>query len=606
MSAIRFFVLLYLIPALAAAQEHTHDTLAPDTLIAHYTTLSPDFFLTGDSLEFTADLNSFTGLNPLNNLTWSASNGSMGAPYQILWFPDYVDQLHPDFFAFFHRPDEYLFFRDDILSFTDTLPFSVASYSNGYKREQFFEFLHTQPIAKQWRLSLDYRLINSPGAYKNQQNSLSNFWSTVEYNSNSDVYHVMGGIIFNKIFQQENGGVVYQNEFVDTTVYDRDLTEINLLTAQNRFRQNDYFLQNEIRFGPKDNGKHKFFLQHTFNLRREYHTFYDSAPYGGYYSDWTDSVTTDSVKHYAFENTLMLENRLAKRLRWYAGLFYSNDHVYITGIDSTMSQNVFKGGLSWNFRNGYIFKATGTSDIFPVEGGDHDIHIELLSNDSLKWRPYLRFSYCLISPQIYYFQYFGNHFSWQRDWQQTNTVMGVAGLGYGAFHISGYFAQFAHHMYFTGSYFNQGGHGSATGLNLSFDATFGRFQLKGNTGIQDVSNARYINLPPWFAKAEITMRNSVFKKALSLQTGLGAWINGSFYADAYNPVLQIFYMQRQTKTGGFVYPTLFVRAQIKRAVVFAELANFTAGLMKVNYWQIPGYPLPDRAFRFGVTWSFLN
>jgi len=41
-------------------------------------------------------------------------------------------------------------------------------------------------------------------------------------------------------------------------------------------------------------------------------------------------------------------------------------------------------------------------------------------------------------------------------------------------------------------------------------------------------------------------------------------------------------------------------------VVFAELANLTAGLIKVNYWQIPGYPLSDRAFRFGVTWSFLN
>ena len=91
-----------------------------------------------------------------------------------------------------------------------------------------------------------------------------------------------------------------------------------------------------------------------------------------------------------------------------------------------------------------------------------------------------------------------------------------------------------------------------------------------------------------------------------MQTGLSAWINGSFYADAYNPALQVFFMQRNIKTGGFVYPTAFVRAQIKRAIVFAELMNFTAGLTKVNYWQIPGYPLLDRSFRFGVTWTFLN
>ncbi|MPM05914.1 hypothetical protein SDC9_52209 [bioreactor metagenome] len=607
MRSIRFLFVILLFPVLSAAQDHKHDTLVPDTLLVHYFTLSPDYFLTNDSTEFTADLESYDGFNPLNDLTWSASNGILGSPYQILWFPEHADQLHPDFFAFFHRPDEYLFFRENIPEFTDSVPFSVASYSSGYKREQYFDFLLSQPLTKKWRLTLDYRLMNAPGAYKNQKNSLSNFFATTTYTSKSKIYHLEAGFILNRIFQQENGGIANDSEFIDTTLYDRALTEMNLYSAENRFRQNDYFVTNEIRFGAKKNGEPRLYMQHTFNLRRERHIYSDSYdPDSSYYSTWINAATIDSVNHYAFENTLMLGNRHTKLLRWYAGVFVSNDHLYNAGSDSVLSQQILKAGISWNFRNVFILTARGSSDIVPLSGGDHDFHAEFISNDSLKWRPYLRFSYCLISPQVYFYKYYGNHFNWQRDWQQTSTMMGVAGLSFRRLSFSAYFARISDYVYYNGAAFNQAGQGTVAGLKLSADTRFGRFQLKGTAGIQDAGHASYINLPPWFAKAEFVMNNKVFGKALSLQSGISAWINGAYYADAYNPALQIFYMQRDKKTGGFVYPTAFVRAQIKRAVVFAEIINFTSGLTRVNYWQIPGYALPDRGFRFGVAWSFLN
>ena len=124
--------------------------------------------------------------------------------------------------------------------------------------------------------------------------------------------------------------------------------------------------------------------------------------------------------------------------------------------------------------------------------------------------------------------------------------------------------------------------------------------------MQVLQNAQYINLPPWFAKAEASANFNVFKRALTLETGLDAWINSSYYADAYNPNLQLYYSQRNIKTGGFIYPNFFVRAQIKRAIIFVELINFTAGLVKVNYWQTPGFPLHDRSFKFGISWCFFN
>lgn len=602
-----YFFLMMLLPVLVTAQNHKHDTLKRDTLLTHYFSLSPDFYLMHDSLEFSADVESFNGFSPLNSFACVASNGLLGSPYQTLWFPEHVHQLHIDYFDFFYKPDAYLFTRSGIPVFTDTLPFSVASYSNGYKREQYFDFLHSQPLTRQWHLTLDYRLIGSPGAYKNQKNSLSNFFAITNYHTKSERYHFTAGIIFNRIFQQENGGIKYQNEFVDTTVYDRALTDVYLYSAQNQMRQNDYFITNEIRFGGKKDGRHRLYLQHTFNLRRERHMYYDSFdPDSAYYSVWNTASTADSVNHYAFENSITMGNRYSKYLRWYADVFVSSDHVYNTGTDTLLSHKVLTAGVSWNFQNGFGLLIHGSTDVFPVSGGDREIHSEFISNDSLKWRPHLRFSYSMRSPRYFFFQYSGNHFSWQHDWQQSNTIMGMGGIAYKNIDLTAYFTRFSNYMYFNGSAFNQGGTGNALGIKASADVKFGRFYFVGTAGLQDVIHANYLNLPPWFAKVELAMRNSVFKKALTLKTGISAWINGLYYADAYNPALQIFYMQRQTKTGGFVYPTAFVRAQIKRAVVFVEIINFTAGFTKVNYWQIPGYPLPDRGFRFGVTWSFLN
>lgn len=605
----RILWLLFLcLPLTVAAQQEVHDSLHPDTLQVSYVLQTADFWLKSDSVELNTDLDSYSSFNPLDHITWSQSSGVMGSPYQILWFPEHIDQLHPDNFAFLHRPDDYLFFRDDIPYFTSKTPFSFVSYSNGYQREQYFDFLHSQPLGKCWRLTLDYRLINAPGAYKNQKASHTHFFGTTEYASKKGNYKMVAGVIFNRIYQQENGGLSFTTDFIDTTVYDRQLADVQLLTAQNRFRQNDYFITNELRFGQKDSAGRKLFLQHTINLRREYHVYSDTEPLSGYYPQilLDSTATRDSVAHYAFENSLTLGNRSASKWRWFISFLHTADHLYNAQSDSSMSQKILKAGLAWHFSGKYVLSVQGTSDVVPLNDGDRDVHFELSTSDVADWKPYARLSYCLISPNVYYSQYSGNHLSWMNDWQQTKTVLAMAGLGYKNISLSAFYSQFDKHLYHNGLSFVQGGKGTAVGALLKTDIRFGRFGLRATAGYQYMSGSSCASVAPWFAKGEFTMKNSIFKKALSLQTGLSAWINASYYADAYNPVIQTFVVQNSIKTGGFVYPTLFVRAQIKRAVVFAELVNFTAGLTKVNYWQIPGYPLPDRGFRFGLTWSFLN
>ncbi|PKP02487.1 MAG: hypothetical protein CVU11_11665 [Bacteroidetes bacterium HGW-Bacteroidetes-6] len=604
-----FFFIILLLPFAAIAQQEKEkeDTLVSDTLNAYYKTLSPDMWLRGDSIPIVIELESFTGFDPLQNITWWQNTGVLGSPYEILWFPDYAKQLRTDFFAFMHRPDQYMFTRENIPLFTDSVPFSIASYSNGYKREQYFDFIHSQRLAKQWRLTLDYRLINSPGAYKNQKLQQSHFFTTIEYKAKSDKYHMTAGLVLNKVLQQENGGLLYANNFIDTTVYDRQLASVQLLTAQNRMRQNDFFLVNEFRFGSKNNRK-RIFAEHTFNYRSEYHVYSDSDPLNGYYQQilLDSTITTDSVAHRAFENKIIIGNKDSKTFRWYASAFYSSDQLYNLERDSSLSQKIISAGFALQITKQFTLVAKMSSDATFNSDGDRNLSFELLASDSLKWKPSGLFCYNFIKPGIFYSQYSGNHIAWQHNWAQTQTVLAMASLGYKRSSISIFYANINHQLYFDGAEFLQGGQGNISGILGKTDFDFGRFHLNATAGYQHVKSAPYLHLPDWFAKCRLTMHNSVFKKALSLQTGLGLWINDSYYADAYNPVIQTFVVQNSIKTGGFIYPTLFVRAQIKRAIVFLEMINFTAGFTKINYWQTPGYPLPDRGFRFGVTWSFLN
>ncbi len=605
---LRLIIFIFLAsPMLGLAQSDDHDSLTSDTLLAHYHVFGGDHLLHNGQIEFTADLNSFDNFDLLSDLVYTSSNGQLGAPYQILWFPAFADQLHPDYFAFFHRPDAYLFFKEEIKIFSDSTPFSVASYSSGGQRAQYFDFLHAQPLGKNWQMTLDYRLMNSPGAYKNQKNSLSNFYGIISHCSESGTYCFDAGMVLNRIDQQENGGLIYQNQFLDTLVYDRALTDVSLYSAQNRFRQNDYFISNKIGIGRTKSGQHSFYLSDIINLRREYHAYSDQFdPDSAFYLVWNAENTADSVNHYAFENTFRFGSNSHRRLKWYADFFISDDHVYNTGSKQRVSQKILSGALSWSFAKGFFVQMKAASEVLAFVDGERDFHFELLRDDSFKLRPYLRLSYCRVDPQIYYSSYAGNHFSWNREWLKTETLLGVAGLTYKGVALSTYFSQFSSYMFFNGVSFNQAGSGIAAGAQLTVKSSFGRFAVNGTVGAQTVRNAVYLSLPPWFAKAECLMNNRLFGRALSLQTGFRLMANAAYFADAYQPALQVFYAQQISKTGGFVYPTLFVRAQIKRAVVFAELLNATAGLMKVNYMQIPGYPLPDRGFRFGVMWSFLN
>lgn len=595
-------LIFFFIPAQSWAQEHAHDSTLPDTLFVHYSLNDPLFFLEHDSLIWPQDRSGRNGFDPLGEQFLVSSNGVMGAPCQFVWFPAFISEPQTHYLSFVSSPSAYVFQRTNRPWFSSPVAFSMVSYSSGYEREQYFNILHSQPLATKWRLELEYRISNAPGAYKNQRNQLANFSGATQYQSASGKYIFRAGILLNRLFQQENGGLQQTSDFVDTTVYDRQLSDVFLQTASNRFRHNEYFISNEFR--PVQNWS----LSHVFNVKREYHVFEDTEPLSGYYSQvLTDtSLTHDSTALRSLENALTIANLHARRLRFFASVSHSFDAGYMIENDTSLTQLYIRTGLSYRLSHLHRIVFNAHSLLLASDVNDDRFQVSFVTSDSADWRPAFSLMQKVVSPKYFYSHYSGNHAVVDESFSDATTLFVSGGLGWRNLFFGSFISFTNQHIASNSLGFFQTGKATISGLLLQMSVPFGRFRMAGFGGIQNTSGNPPMRLPAWFFDAEITMKNQVFKKALSLQSGVKVRMNESYYADAYNPYFQTFVRQNNLKTGGFIYPSMFVKAQIKRAFVFAELINFTAGLIPVQYWSVPGYPLPDRGFRFGLTWTFIN
>ena len=81
--------------------------------------------------------------------------------------------------------------------------------------------------------------------------------------------------------------------------------------------------------------------------------------------------------------------------------------------------------------------------------------------------------------------------------------------------------------------------------------------------------------------------------------------NTAYYANAYNPALQMFYLQNDTKIGNYGYLDVFVKAKIirSRLTLLAKLTHVWGNAF-TQYYLTPHYPSKDFGFSIGVSWRF--
>ena len=236
------------------------DTLAhrkPDTITLHYRYLDTSslYKLDSDILDY--------GTKIPRPDTW-INLGNLGTPARNLIF---TPHLQSGFDPGFHAYDTYLYTVDDTKFFNTTKPYTELGYFLASRSEQVIDIFHTQNIRPNFNFVLQYRLINAPGKFQNQNTNHDNYRVATWYQSNNKRYQNFFIFVGNKLEAADNGGLVSKSD-IDTSYFSNQLTlPVNLgqnltssygnpfvtnVTTGTKYSTNTLLFRNQYDLGQKD------------------------------------------------------------------------------------------------------------------------------------------------------------------------------------------------------------------------------------------------------------------------------------------------------------------------------------------------------------------
>ena len=135
------------------------------------------------------------------------------------------------------------------------------------RAEQVIELMHTQNVKPNFNFAFQYRLINSPGFFKNQKTNHNNYLLTSRYETINKRYNAYLILLGNKLQSGENGGIQDTANFLDDPIfkdrfniytklggdaqYGTDFFSTDVGTG-NRYNEFTVLLRQQYDFGKKD------------------------------------------------------------------------------------------------------------------------------------------------------------------------------------------------------------------------------------------------------------------------------------------------------------------------------------------------------------------
>ncbi|MES1218295.1 MAG: putative porin, partial [Bacteroidota bacterium] len=215
----------------------------------------------------------------------------------------------------FHSFDVYKWKLERARFFNTTRPYSELNYMLGSRSEQIIELMHTQNIKPNWNFHFQYRLVNSPGFFKNQASNHNSYLFTSWYQSVRKRYNNYVTLLSNKIQSSENGGIKDDQNYIDNPVYkDRFNIPVKLggdkefssnffttkITTGNRYNEFTFLMRQQYDVGRKDSFVTdstviplfypRVRFEHTFQFSQSKFVYQDYLPDPDYYKKYYDTV----------------------------------------------------------------------------------------------------------------------------------------------------------------------------------------------------------------------------------------------------------------------------------------------------------------------------
>ncbi|OYU96203.1 MAG: hypothetical protein CFE21_07270 [Bacteroidetes bacterium B1(2017)] len=553
--------------------------------------------------------------------------GNIGTPGRSMFFDwnrttDFVLGFNP-YQSYYKTPQESRYYHTK-------KPYADFTYTQGQKEMLLFSGKYFMNFTPRFNIGVDYDRVTSQGFYPRQYTSgyFTNIASN--YTSKNNRYGILANAIWNRGVVDENGGIKSDSLFESLRGVNK-AAPVKLANCQSRFRSKTYYAKQYFYLGSmkeliKDEDTSYYlsragFISHT--IRYDVDNFYFDNPSGNKDSTLFPSANIDtSGVFYDSISSKTLMNRLA-----YAYWTKSNEYQqsYIEFALSHKYINVNQMGLANTYQNVW-----GEAKLERLPKTAQNIGIRLAASycmsgynqNDFKLGGDLKFLFKnfdvsgsfnnqLLQPDYTLTNYNSAPFSWSKNYSKINVTQWRAGIGTKRFrhNFTAIFNQYiiANWVYY-GKEVTPTQSSDILVINtLEANKTFqlGWFFFENKLMLQK-SNLDIVQLPTMGANLRYYLNGTLFRKALLFQLGAEVFYNTAYYGNAYNPSARAFYLQDQTKIGNYPLIDVFVTGQIMTATLFAKFEHINMDWQTTGYYYTPHYPLPVRAFRFGIRLRLYN
>lgn len=516
----------------------------------------------------------------------------------------------------------YFAFENDNIKYFDTKsPFSEMNYFQNFKKQEYFDALFTRSAGENFNFGFKLTRLGSSrqlGANPSGESFIDTYGATVftHLKAFKNKYEVVANYKYYDYEINENGGVYSVSKGNNQDSLFGDFTQVNLVGVSSQDRRSNYLFHQQFAFDSLKSIQ----VFHAYDRERRrtiYNELNSDVPRteinnnsnSSFYAFTTDSLTSiiDSTIFTVHENKIGVKGTVFDL--FYMGYARTRQYDYTRIYDSIATRlnngnELYYGGVLER----YIINDLKLSLQTEVSDNGYLLSQNLLKNKMFE----VGLKYVVSPPALLEQSLYNDHFNWTNSFNNQTDMEIKAATN---FTFQGLKTRlFA--KYLTNSnliYYNQSatpvqydGQISTLTLGGSLAYTVGKFRFSNELTIGNTSNSNIIRIPSLFNHFQTSFKTTPKGSHYIVLFGVDVWSRSAYYANAYMPYIQQFYLQDEFLLNAYTWADVFLSLEIKNARIFLKMPHVTQGLMGEGYFVTPYYYGSQRVLELGFNWKFFD
>ena len=563
-----------------------------------------------------------TTLNQLEDFTWLDKTsdyyqdlGNSGTAMYPIFYPlDEVIGRKSGFDAY----NIYMIDPERLRIYDTKSPFMDLKVVFGGGSRAVADFNYSRNVSENWNVGFDiYRITSDKQigyAGQGDRNVVSTTFDLYSYYKHKTLPYSMIISLANMSHNvEETGGISVEEGAPLEDFFQYQDADIHLSGAQTYDKRIQGHLYHQYELTPQ------LGVYHQFDYKRQKAGFYDQSegsaddPFDQYYDRFL--IDPDST----YENAVFSETLNEAGLKGdLANIFYrvyiksrilDMDYLYLDPTSGNVE--TYLGGYArFDWKEKFNIEAQAEF----LQSGEYKL-IGKINSDLI----FGSYKSVLSKPGFLKQSYFGNNHEWYNNFQSefTNEIKG--GIQVKTRNIklrpTGRIVSMNNFTYYdqeirprqagSAAMFSVGGD---VNLTLYTNREFKKaFHLENEVYYSETAggDASKLRVPKLFYNGRVYWSGAIFKNTMGIQIGVNVHAKTSYYALAYAPEIQQFYLQDDFQIEAFYAVDAFLNVKVDKLRVFLKMTHANQP-QDGGYFITPGYPGEGRMIGLGARWLFFD